>query len=94
MSSLSPEDRLPIASKVYTLPLMIYSFPIILGFKRCHKCSMRHYQARSYPTLCTSSAPNCVYRVDTDFGFPCNACLGNSSPESCRPLILTVTNPL
>jgi hypothetical protein len=50
---------------------------------------MRHYRARSCPTLCTSSASHCVYRVDTDFGYPCNVCLAQSPPENSRPQFLT-----
>jgi hypothetical protein len=77
--------KLPV--RFYISPWRITDLLLFLGFKRCLKCSIRHYRARSCPTLCTSSAAQCIYRVDSDFGFPCNACLAQSPPEKLRPFL-------
>ena len=60
MSSSPPANSIPFSS--------------FEKINHCEKCQIRHWPPSGCPLPCTSSASDCCFRINTDFGAPCDAC--------------------
>lgn len=54
---------------------------------RCDECQIRHWPTSACPPLCTSSASDCCFQKNTDFGAPCDTCTKILPKEKKNPFL-------